>query len=191
MRQHIITTWLRWAWFASLIGLLAACNLTPFSPDETVADGTPARVVLPSVTPPNIPPIPLPPELTDERHSVSGICFEAAYVLRDQVFVIRDAISHIEFYGDADALDACRGPVERIPYDFETGRALAGLWSYGEGCTARHDILDSLRDDANRTYMLRLRFVTEGDCPYELLRPFWVGIPQDMQGYDVQIIVER
>ncbi|MCB9460844.1 MAG: hypothetical protein H6670_14425 [Anaerolineaceae bacterium] len=190
MHRHRISKWMRWLWISSLIGLLAACNLSPFTAEEA-AVGTPVHMVLPSVTPQNIPPIPLPPELTDERHIMSGICYEAAYAMRDHVYVIRDAIGHIEFYGDADALGACRWPVERNPYDFETGRALAGIWSYGTGCTAHHDIIDSVRDDANRTYSLRLRFVTEGDCDYELLRPFWVGLPEDMQGYDIQIVVDQ
>jgi hypothetical protein len=66
---------------------------------------------------------------------------------------------------------------------------LAGLWSYGMGCTARHEFLEFTRDDEAKTILFRLRFITEGDCPYELLRPFWVGIPA-ASDYQITLSVE-
>lgn len=172
---------------ACVLAFVAACNLVP----EASSPGTPANLTIPSVTPQyEMPPIPVPDGLTDERFVMTGICFEFAYVMRDQVIVLRDALSHIQFYGDVDASGQCRRAVTRHPFNFEQGQTLAGLWSYGYGCTARHDILDAVRDDANRTYSIRLDFITEGDCPYELIRPFFVGLPPEMHNYEVQIVVE-
>jgi len=120
---------------------------------------------------------------------MNGICFEAALDSAGQVFVLRSAEDHIRFYGNADATRLCRHPVTRNPFDFEGGRVLVGLWSAGQGCTARHDVLDAQRDDAQQTFALRLKFITEGECDYELVRPFWIGL-DGMAGYQVSISVE-
>jgi hypothetical protein len=120
---------------------------------------------------------------------MSGICFEAAFDAADSVFVFRNAIEHIRFYGLADQSALCRHPVARNPFDFSNGRVLAGLWSKGIGCTARHDVLEVLQDDAAKSLQIRLRFVTEGDCNYELLRPFWIGL-DGVSDYEIRIEVE-
>lgn len=127
---------------------------------------------------------------TDENAVMSGICFEAAYDAAGQVFVLRSAIEHIRFYGMADHSRLCRRAVTRHPFDFSGGRVLAGLWSAGIGCTARHDVLEVARDDSAKTLHIRLRFITEGDCPYELARPFWIGL-DGVGDYDISISVER
>jgi hypothetical protein len=124
---------------------------------------------------------------TDENLVMSGVCFEAALDTAGEVFVLRDARAHIRFYDLADNSQLCRRPVTRYPFDFSGGRVLAGLWSYGRGCTARHDLLAVERDDAAKTLLIRLRFVTEGECDYELLRPFWIGL---REAGDYQIRIE-
>lgn len=125
----------------------------------------------------------------DSNAIMSGICFESAYDAAGQVFVVRDAQEHIRFYDLADNSHLCRHPVTRNSFDFSGGSILAGLWSKGEGCTARHDVIGYVRDDAARRLVIRLKFVTEGDCHYDLLRPFWIsfdGIPD----YAIEIEVE-
>jgi len=125
---------------------------------------------------------------TDENPTMSGICFEAALGAAGKVFVLRDAEEHIRFYDLVDNSLLCRRPVTRYPFDFTGGHVLAGLWSYGKGCTARHDVLSIERDDAAKSLMIRLRFVTDGTCNYELLRPFWIGL-DGMGDYQIDIQV--
>jgi hypothetical protein len=171
--------------FLILIVSLTAClqlrrdTITPTPPPQE-------QLPTPSPTPTNTP---YPYGWTDENAVMSGICFEAANDAAGDVFVLRSAEDHIRFYGLADNSGLCRHPVQRYPFDFSTGRVLAGLWSAGMGCTAHHDILDMIRDDRAKTLLIRLRFVTEGDCPYELIRPFWIGI-DGVTDYGIQIEVE-
>lgn len=113
---------------------------------------------------------------SDENALVSGICFQAAYDAAGRVFVLRDAEAHIRFYALADQSGLCRRPAARHPFDFSGGRVVAGLWSRGRGCEARHDVLEARRDDSAKTLLIVLRFVTEGTCDYTLVRPFWVGL---------------
>jgi hypothetical protein len=113
---------------------------------------------------------------TDENIIMSGVCFEAANDAAGRTFIIRNEAELTLLYDLADNSRLCRRPVERGTFDFTNGRVLAGIWSAGRGCTARHDVLAVQRDDAARVIAVTLRFVTEGDCPYELVRPFWVGL---------------
>lgn len=166
---------------------------------------TPVNVRLSEIAIPTVPQATLPPQTTitsgeyvpmtlpdglrDELPVMSGICFEAAFDAAGNVFVMHTALDHIHFYDQADHSRLCRNPVTRYPFDFETGRVLAGLWNSGSGCTARHELLAHERDDAAKTVTLRLKFSTEGNCNYELVRPFWVSLP-DAQGYAVTIEFE-
>lgn len=109
----------------------------------------------------------------DAADVMRGICFEAALDAAGQVFVLRDAEEHIRFYGLADNSRLCPRPVERVPFDFSGGRVLVGLWSAGTGCTAEYKIEAMSRDDAAQTITIRVKFIIEGDCPYDLVRPFW------------------
>lgn len=143
-----------------------------------------AALASPSAAPPTR--TPFPAGLVDALPVMSGICFEAALDAAGQVFVLRNAEEHIRFYGLADNAGLCRRPVTRYPFDFAEGAVLAGLWSAGAGCVARHDIRAVERDDAAQTVAITLDFITEGDCPYELVRPFWVGIP-DAAEYAITI----
>ncbi len=174
--------------------VLSACLLS--GPQRIYITATPEPTLTPepsesAVTPlpPDWTPTPWPYPFSDENVTLSGICFEAALDAAGTTFVLHNAAELIEFYDLADNSHFCRHPVTRYPFDFSNSRVLAGLWSAGRGCTAQHDVLDTQRDDADRTLTIRLRFVTEGDCPYELVRPFWIGI-DGAQDYDVKLVVE-
>jgi hypothetical protein len=152
------------------------------------APTTPPEILTTPVTPdaPGPTPTENPYPWTDEIPTMFGICFEAAMDAADQVFVLRDAEEHIRFYDLADNSQLCRRPVRRNPFDFGNGdRVLAGLWSTGIGCVARHDVID-YRIDGD-TLSLVLQFVTEGDCNYELVRPYWIGVDGVS---NVEIVVE-
>jgi hypothetical protein len=159
--------------------LLAGCNF--LSTDERP---TSVNVMIPSNTPPALVDAPTPQAtntpypvgLQDVLPILSGICFEAAWDAAEQVFIMRNAEEHIRFYDLADNSRLCRLPVTRHPFDFSRGDVLAGLWSRGMGCVARYDILNYTRDDAAKMVRIDIDFVTEGDCPYELVRGFWVSI---------------
>ena len=124
----------------------------------------------------------------DAADVMRGICFEAALDAAGQVFILRDAEEHIRFYNLADNSQLCRRPVERVPFEFESGRVLVGLWSKGTGCTATHTVESMSRDDANRRIAIRATFTTEGDCPYELVRPFWRSL-DGVSDYDIDLQV--
>jgi len=149
--------------FVTLISI-SSCNILPALPTVTPAPvASPSAVATVSRYP-----------WSDETATLLGICFEAAYDARERVFVLHNASEHIEFYDLADHSRLCRQPVTRHPFEFEDGkRMLAGLWSYGWGCTARHDVLRY--GIAQGILEIELQFITEGDCPYELIQPFWVG----------------
>lgn len=170
----------------ALVGCLRLTRIPPAdvaTPGETATSTTQA----PATLTPTATPIPYP--WTDENAVMSGICFEYALDQAGQVFVLRGADAHIRFYGNADASRLCRRPVTRISFDFDDRRVLAGLWSAGHGCTARHEVLAVQRDDSKQVLIIRLKFVTEGECDYELVRPFWIGL-EDAADYQVELMVE-
>ncbi len=168
--------------------LLAAVILSGCFEGREPPPPTLPLIRLPSVEAPTRTPA-LDYSLTDESAVMSGICFESALDAAGRVFVLHSAADHIHFYDLVDNSGLCRRPVRRHPFDFESGQVLAGLWSTGWGCTARHDVLDITRDDDAGTIVIRLRFVTEGDCPYELVRPFWIGLG-GVADYAIEIAVE-
>jgi|GEM_PF-757198 len=131
-----------------------------------------------------------PQGLSDELPVMRGICFDGAYDAREQIFVLRSAEQHINFYDLADNSGLCSRPVDRYPFDFTTGNVLAGTWTYGIGCTAWHEIVSIERDDDAKQIAIQTKFHVNGDCNYELLRPFWVGII-GAQSYDIEIFVEK
>lgn len=110
----------------------------------------------------------------DATELVRGVCFESANDAAGQVFTIHDEAELSTFYDLVDNSQLCRRPIQRGTFDFSDGRIVAGRWDAGLGCIARHDVLDVRRDDQTVTF--QLRFITEGDCPYELIRPFWVAM---------------
>lgn len=125
---------------------------------------------------------------TDASDVMAGICFEAANDATGRVFVIRSSAELDTFFGLADNSQLCRRPVERGAFDFANGRVLVGIWSAGNGCKAQHDVDAFERDNEAKTIVIRLTLVIEGDCPYELVRPFWIGIP-NAQEHDITISV--
>lgn len=137
------------------------------------------NVLIPSATPsPLVEPPPTPDGLSfgqDARAVMRGVCFEAALLLRNQVFILRSMSELEAFWARVDGLEACRRPIVRPAFDFVEGGVLIGLWSYGFGCVARHDI-ESVSDTPDSLSIV-LIFLTEGTCHYELLRPFWVFVP--------------
>lgn len=169
-----------------LVCFLAGCGLLqPEQRPPSEVEGLPPPVVTQEVVPgvPQIPtaasPVITPTEnpypWTDEIPTMFGICFQAALDAADQVFVLRSAEEHIRFYDLADNSQLCSRPVERTPFNFDAGdRVLAGLWSDGIGCRARHDVLDYAEIEG--TLRIDLQFVIEGDCNYELVRPYWIGV---------------
>ena len=168
------------------IPFLSACLLTltdnPDPDGASVIINVPNQEesVAPTIAPASIPietntPDPNRPfGFQDENAVMSGICFEAAEDAAGNLFVVRTALEHIHFYNLADNAELCRRPVERNPFDFEQGRVLLGLWDSGRGCTAKHDLLNILEE--NNTITIYLDFETEGDCPYDLIRPFWISL---------------
>jgi len=178
---------MRLIFYLALAYLLTGCFLNPIDFNQ----GQP-YVSIPSITPaPQTPdPLvtPLPDNLVDALDVMRGICFEAAFDAAGQVFIMRTAEEHINFYGLADNSGLCRRAVVRYPFDFSDGDVLAGLWNTGIGCVARHDVTRYQRDDTNRAIRIEAQFITEGDCNYELVRGFWVGIP-NATDYTIDIIV--
>lgn len=100
--------------------------------------------------------------------------------------MLRGAEDLIAFYDQIDTSRLCRRPIIRYPFDFANGRVLVGLWSKGRGCRAHHVVFDIQRDDRSRTLVLNLRLVAEGNCNYELLRPFWIGL-DGLADYAIEI----
>lgn len=171
--------------FLWMIGLccLAACVRVDDSP---TSENPPSRLApLPTIAPSPTAAYPW----SDENLVMSGLCFEAALALAGQVFVFRSPEEHIQFYEQADQRDLCRHTVVRYPFEFSAERVLVGLWSFGRGCTARHEVISIERDDAAQSLRIRLRFVTEGSCDYELVQPFWIGL-EGVSGYSINLEVE-
>jgi len=174
-----------------LVGL-TACNGASTATNQIVVLPTDTAVALT----PTIPTVSVSPaasstsstDMIDALAVLSGICFEAAHDAVGQVFVLRNEADLINLYDLADNARLCSQPVDRYGFDFSNDTILVGLWSRGMGCTARHEVVHYRRDAA--TISIDLRFITVGDCPYELVRPFWVGLPQ-AQAHEVQISVEQ
>lgn len=165
-----------------LVAALAACLLTN-RPTLTLV---PAPQTLLPQTP--TPPADLRASLEDVGEVMAGVCFEAAYDARGRVFVLTSPTDHINFYNLVDASRLCRWPVERRPFDFGAGRALVGVWSYGRGCTARHEIVEAVRDPAAMSIRIMARFSTQGECNYELIGPLWLAVP-GAAGYSITLEV--
>lgn len=183
-RRNLARLFTKLTHFTLLILLTAAC-----------AAEAPTSVIARTPEPTSFPPTPTPsptPTIypwTDESAVMSGLCFESVYDAAGQVFILRSEEALTALFDLADHSELCRFPVRRGSFDFSGGRILAGTWTRGQGCDARHDVVAIRRDDVARIFALTLRFVTEGTCPYQLVRPFWIGL-DGLGDYDVRIIVE-
>ncbi len=171
----------------ALILILAAC-------------GSPAPVEPPTVSvPPSAPPpspaptsgyAALPPGWTDESALLAGLCFESVWDAAAQrdTFVLRGPDDLNRLYDLADHSGLCRRPVRRAQADFSGGRVIVGTWTRGRGCSAQHVIREVRRDDLARLFALTIELRVSGTCPYDLVRPFWIGLP-GLADYDVRLIV--
>lgn len=152
-------------------------------------------------TPRTIPPTPLAeftPEpsatllpflLIDANPVMQGICFESAYDAAGRVFVLRSEEELNSLFDESDNSGYCRRPSPRGTFDFSSERAMIGTWSRGRGCDADHRISSVEIDDVARTFIIRAQFVVEGDCPYELIRPIWLGVT-GYRDYDIRLLIE-
>ena len=125
---------------------------------------------------------------TDENAHVRGVCFEAAWDAAEQIFTIRSAEDHIRFYDQVDNSQLCRRPIAREPRDFSDGYVIAGFWNRGMGCKADHIVTRYNRDDDARRILFVVTFATLGECNYELVRPFWVGL-EAAADYEITFVV--
>jgi len=152
---------------------------TPVSIQPTIAQST--QTLAPTNTPDY--------GWEDVDYLMESVCYEAAMNVAGQIFKISDANALQAFYTQLDRTQACEDPISRVAYPFTNGESIVGLWSEGMGCIARHEVQNVQRDDTQRQVTIQLQFVTEGDCPYELLQPFWIAVPQST-GYNIQIEVQ-
>ncbi len=202
-----------------LIFALAGCNLprlpeaapdggpvTP-PPAATLTPATPARTPGPIPLPYTIltpsptglaltPPSPTPDPFTGQPYQdagalFSGVCFDYWVAQVNRVYVIDSAFAHIDFYNEVDDSALCRFPVERRPFDFETGEILVGAVNVGTGCWAYTAPLALEQDDAARTVTLWAAWGIAGDCDYRLARPFFVRMPRPPEGYTVGMTFEE
>ena len=131
----------------------------------------------------------LPFLLIDANPVMSGICFESAYDAVGRIFVLRSTEELTSLFDESDNSGYCRRPSVRGTFDFSSERAVIGTWSRGRGCDADHRISAVEIDDVARTFIIRTQFVVEGDCPYELVRPLWLGIT-GYRDYDIRLLIE-
>jgi hypothetical protein len=131
----------------------------------------------------------LPFLLIDANPVMSGICFESAYDAAGRTFVLRNADELNSLFNESDNSGYCRRPAVRGTFDFSNGRAIIGTWSRGRGCEAEHRITDVDIDNVARTFIIHAQFIVEGDCPYDLVRPLWLGVT-GYRDYDIRLLVE-
>lgn len=173
-------------WLSVFILLfLAGCtwNLPNATPTMTVD-------IIP--TDPNTPQAietPLPYLLIDANPVMSGICFESVYDAAGRTFIFRSTDELNALFTESDNSDYCRRPSVRGSFDFSGGRAMIGIWNIGRGCEASHHISGVEIDDVARTFIIRAELVVEGNCPYELVRPLWLGVT-GYADYDIRLLVQ-
>lgn len=131
----------------------------------------------------------LPAGWSNVAEVVDGICFAAINDAAGQVFVMRSPADLTQLFILADFSELCQRPVERKEADFSGNAALLGFWSRGRGCSAQHTILSHERDDEKQRIAMEVLFTTMGTCPYELVRPFWVRVPDAASyAFEVRIV---
>lgn len=174
---------------AVFVLLLASCTRdftpTPIPPPPTATPEIELQVV-PGLT---LEPTTSPYPWTDESAVMSGLCFESIYDAAGQTFIIRSADALASFFDLADNSSLCRQPVTRVDYDFSNGRILAGTWTRATGCAAHHTVQNVRRDDTARTLFIFLKLNVEGECTYQLVRPFWIGL-EGISDYEIQFVVD-
>lgn len=189
-------------WYLAIILSLSACFVLPDTAQQATRPSITIASVTPDLTPqmtatstpaplaPTTPPDAFPDGVYDALPVSMGICFEGAWDAAAQVFILRNAEEHIQFYNLADNSGLCRRPVERVPFDFSGGDVLVGTWNRGTGCIAQHEITAYERNDSTQTIMIDAQFSTDGDCPYELVRGLWLGIA-NARAYTINLTVNE
>jgi hypothetical protein len=179
--------------------LLAGCTVAdkprPSEPAPTSTIASFVEITPPAVAPPESALVPDFPVLETSTGSypnvvalLDGVCFEYLYALNGQTWVWTTPGDLAAFYDQVDASELCPTPAERAAFDFE-GRVLAGAVNVSAGCDAAHRVVNLTQDDSARTQILSLQFQVEGDCPYDLVQPFLVAVPQPPQGYTLRVVV--
>lgn len=128
-------------------------------------------------------------QLTDANDIMQGICFDAAFDAAGNSFVLHDESQLSKLFDLADNSRLCDQPVERKAFDFSGGAVLAGTWSKGIGCTARHEIAKVKVNEERKRIKIVLNFITEGDCNYELVQPYWVDV-SSAKDYEIKLRVK-
>ncbi|MCS7070931.1 MAG: hypothetical protein NZM00_05455 [Anaerolinea sp.] len=171
----------------ALVAILSACGTPAPVEPPTASAATPDPA---SLTAPTSVYAALPPGWTDESALMAGLCFESVWDAagRRDTFMLRSPDDLNRLYDLADQSGLCRRPVRRAQADFGGGRVIAGTWTRGRGCDAQHVIREVRRDDVARLLALTIDLRTTGNCPYDLVRPFWIGLP-GLAGYDIRLIV--
>lgn len=127
---------------------------------------------------------------TDAKYIMQGVCFEAAEQLLDNVYTIRSTAELERFYSQIDLREYCEQPIQRESYAFTSGDVLVGVWNAASGCTAEHLVQAVHRDPSISQIDIQLQLTSSGDCPYELIRPFWVVV-HDAEGDAINLQVNR
>lgn len=178
-RHFIKLIWLGLLLTSGCIRLERIPTATPPSVQPTIVQATP--VIVPTNTPDY--------GWKDVSYLMESVCFEAATKVAGQVFQIADVNALSALYTQLDRDQPCEDPINHTTYPFNNGEIIVGLWSAGIGCNARHEVQNVQRDDIQGQETIQLQFITEGDCPYDLLQPFWIAVPQSI-GFNIQIEVQ-
>jgi hypothetical protein len=161
---------------------------TPSPTAEIVPSATPTAEIAPSSTP-TLPPLETSTDpYLDTGALLDGVCFEYLLSLNGQVWTWTTLAELSAFYDRVDASEVCPDPVVRRDFDFSQG-ALVGTVSTATGCDAAHRVVDTVRDDGARTQTLVVELDVRTGCPYELVEPLLVAVPDLPDGYTLQIAV--
>jgi hypothetical protein len=177
--------------------ILSACTAsssphrTPSpSPVATLPESsaTPTAEIVPSATPTSPPLETSTDPYLDAGTLLDGVCFEYLLTLDGQVWTWTTPAELGAFYDRVDASELCPTPVARQDFDFSQG-ALVGTVSTATGCDAAHRVVNTVRDNSARTQTLIVALEVRPGCPYELVQPLLVAVPDLPEGYTLRIAV--
>lgn len=123
----------------------------------------------------------------DARSIFAGVCFNYWVEQTNRLFIITSDYEHIAFYNEVDESELCRFPVIRQPFNFEQGGILLGAVNVDVGCWAYTNPIELVTDHEARRVIMRVGWGADGDCGYQLVRPFWVSIPRPPEGYTITL----
>jgi hypothetical protein len=152
------------------------------------SSATPAAEIAPSPTPTSPPLETSTDPYLDAGALLDDVCFEYLLSLDGQVWTWSTPAELSAFYDRVDASELCPASVARQDFDFSQG-ALVGTVSTATGCDAAHRVVDTVRDDSARTQTLVVELDVRPGCPYELVQPLLVAVPDLPDGYTLQIAV--